>query len=281
MRVHLVKALGRIRLDRLTALDIDRMLAAKERDGLSPQTCVNLRAALRSAMSFAARKGLVVQNVVKLSEPVKVRRYEARYLTRQEARQLLDAASTERLAALYNVAIALGLRQGEILGLQWSAVDFDRRRLQVKTQAQRVKGKGIEFRDPKWHSNRTVVLPDVIVFSLRAHKHRQAQERLLAGGKWLDYDLVFTTTIGTPISASNLVRRNFKPLLTRAELPSELRFQDLRHSAATLLLAQGVPMRVVSQVLGHSTMRVTERYAAVVPELYEDAAAAMDRALGS
>lgn len=101
-----------------------------------------------------------------------------------------------------------------------------------------------------------------------------------AGSRWVDHDLVFTTRIGTAISASNLVNRNFKPLLERAELPSQLRFQDLRHSAATILQAQGVPLRVISAVLGHSTMRVTERYAAVMPELYKAAAAAMDRALG-
>jgi integrase len=119
------------------------------------------------------------------------------------------------------------------------------------------------------------------VRALRAHKVQQAAERLRAGSRWVDHDLVFTTRVGTAISASNLVNRNFKPLLDRAGLPGRIRFQDLRHSAATLLLAQGVPLRVVSAMLGHSTMRVTERYAAVVPELHAAAAAAMDRAFGN
>jgi len=148
------------------------------------------------------------------------------------------------------------------------------------SQAQRVQHLGIVIKEPKWHSNRTVALPDVTVRALRMHKVQQTAERLQAGHRWVDRDLVFTTAIGTAISASNLVRRNFKPLLERAGLPRPVRFQDLRHSAATLLLAQGVPLRVVSGMLGHSTMRVTERYAKVVPELYEAAAAAMDRALG-
>ncbi len=281
VRVHLIPELGRIRLDRLAALDVDRMLREKARDGLSPQTCVNLRAALRGAMSFATRKGLVAQNVVKLSEPIKTQTYEALYLTLPQARELLVAARHDRLGAVYCVAIPLGLRQGEILGLRWSDVDFDANRLHVRTQAQRVQRQGIVLKEPKWHSNRTVALPELTARALRAHKLQQAAERLRAGNRWVDQDLVFTTRIGTPISASNLVNRSFKPLLERSGLPPRLRFQDLRHSAATLLLAQGVPLRVVSAMLGHSTMRVTERYAAVVPELHLAAAAAMDRALGS
>jgi len=278
VRVHLVPALGRIRLDRLAALDVDRMLRAKRTEGLSPQTCLNLRAALRSAMSFARRKGLVAQNVVTLSEPVKVQTYEARYLTPVEARRLIEVARGHRLAAMICVAIPLGLRPGEVFGLHWAEVDFDAKLVRVSLQAQRVKGRGIVFKEPKWHSNRTVALPEVTVRALRAHKVQQTAERLQAGQRWVDHDLVFTTSIGTAISASNLANRSFKPLLERAGLPS-IRFQDLRHSAATILLAQGVPLRVVSAILGHSTMRVTERYAKVLPELHQAAAAAMDRAI--
>ncbi|MDP9225701.1 MAG: hypothetical protein M3P18_18045 [Actinomycetota bacterium] len=113
-------------------------------------------------------------------------------------------------------------------------------------QAQRVKHRGIVFKEPKWHSKRTLALPEVTERALRAHRLKQTAERLRVGSAWVDLDLVFTTGIGTAISASNLVNRNFKPLLLRAGLPRELRFQDLRHSAATLLLAQGVPLRVVS-----------------------------------
>ncbi len=279
VRVHLVPALGHLRLDRLTPLDVDHLLHEKERAGLSAQTCANVRSVLRSAISFAVRKGIVARNVVKLSEPVKTRTYEATYLTRAEAAAFLEAARGDRLEALYSVAIPLGLRQGEILGLRWSDIDLEARQLHVRTQLQFVKGTGFVLKEPKWHSRRTIVLPDITIRALRAHKIRQAEERLRAGTAWQDHGLVFTTGLGTPVSATNLLKRSFYPILARAGIGRHVRFHDLRHSAATLLLTMGVPLKVVAGVLGHSTTRVTERYAAVVPELAREAAAAMDRAL--
>ncbi len=279
VRVHLIPAIGHVRLDRLTPLDVDRMLREKQRAGLSAQSVANTRAVLRSALSFAVRKGLVARNAVKLSEPIRVRQYEAAYLTREEARALLDAARGDRLEASYSVAIPLGLRQGEIIGLRWSDVDFDAKRLHVRSQLQWVRGKGFVLSEPKWHSKRALALPEITLRALRAHRVRQAEERLRAGTTWQDHGLVFTTEIGTPISATNLLKRSFKPILARAGITKHVRFHDLRHSAATLLLAQGIPLKVVAGVLGHSTTRVTERYAAIVPELAQEAAAAMDRAL--
>ncbi len=278
-RVHLVPTLGHIRLDRLSPIDVDRMLHEKERAGLSAQTRANIRSVLRSAISFAVRKGITARNVVKLSEPVKTRVYEATYLTRDEASALLEAAEGDRLEALYSVAIPLGLRQGEILGLRWDDVDLEAKQLHVRVQLQFVKGTGFVLKEPKWHSKRTIPLPDITLRALRAHKIRQVEERLRAGTTWQDHGLVFATEIGTPISATNLLKRSFKPILAKAELRRPVRFHDLRHSAATLLLTMGVPLKVISVILGHSTTRMTERYAAVVPELAREAAAAMDRAL--
>jgi len=279
VRVHLVPAIGRIKLDRLTPIDVDQMLRQKAESGLSPQSRATIRAVLRSAMSFAVRKGMVTRNVVMLSEPVKTRVYEAAYLTREEAQAFLDAAKGDRFEALYSVAIPLGLRQGEILGLRWDDLDLDAKQMRVQSQLQFVKGTGFVFKEPKWHSRRTISLPEVTIRALRAHKIRQTEERLLAGTAWHDHKLVFATEIGTPVSATNLLKRSFKPTLVRAGIVRPVRFHDLRHSAATLQLTMGVPLTVVAAVLGHSTTRVTERYAAVVPELFQEAAAAMDRAL--
>lgn len=141
-------------------------------------------------------------------------------------------------------------------------------------------------REPKWGSKRTVVMPEATVRALRAHKVRQNEERLRAGTAWVDRGLVFTTTTGTPVSATNLLKRSFHRICERAGIPygtrtrRGLRFHDLRHSAATLLLAQGVSQRAVMEILGHSTLRMTQRYMHVVPQLLEEAAAAMDRVLG-
>jgi len=279
VRVHLAPAIGRIRLHRLTAIDVDRMLREKAGAGLSPQSRANIRAVLRSAMSFAVRKGIVNRNVVMLSEPVKTRVYEAAYLTRDEAQAFLRAAKGDRFEALYSVAIPLGLRQGEILGLRWDDLDLDAKQMRVNSQLQFVKGTGFVFKEPKWHSRRTIALPEITIRALRAHKVRQAAERLRAGTAWQDHRLVFATEIGTPVSATNLLKRSFKPTLAKAGIDRPVRFHDLRHSSATLLLTMGQPLTVVAAILGHSTTRVTERYAAVVPELFQEAATAMDRAL--
>lgn len=196
-----------------------------------------------------------------------------------EARQLLAAAQDDRLGALYSVALALGLRQGEALGLSWEDVDFESRRLHVRHGLQRIAGQ-LKLVEPKTRqSRRTIALPAIVVDALQHHKARQSQERLLAGTRWRETGLVFTSTIGTPIEVGNL-RRSFWRLLDKAGLP-RMRFHDLRHSCASLLLVQGVPARVVMETLGYSNISITmDTYTHVLPELQRQAADAMDRALG-
>lgn len=129
------------------------------------------------------------------------------------------------------------------------------------------------------HSRRALVLPEVVLRALRAHRARQLEERLAAGDRWQDLDFVFATYEGRPLQATHMLE-GFRRI--RAEVGFDrLRFHDLRHSAATLLLAQGVPQRVVMEQLGHTTLAMTQRYTHVIPQLMNDAAAAMDRALGS
>jgi integrase len=196
-----------------------------------------------------------------------------------EAKQLLAAAEDDRLGALYSVALALGLRQGEALGLSWEDIDFESRRLHVRHGLQRIAGE-LRLVEPKTRqSRRTIAMPGVVIDALQHHKARQTKERLLAGRRWSDTGLVFTSTIGTPIEVGNL-RRSFWKLLDRAGLP-RMRFHDLRHSCASLLLVQGVPARVVMETLGHSNISITmDTYTHVLPELQRQAADAMDRTLG-
>lgn len=197
-----------------------------------------------------------------------------------EAKQLLAAAEDDRLGALYSVALALGLRQGEALGLSWEDVDFESRRLHIRHGLQRIAGE-LRLVEPKTRqSRRTIALPLVVIDALQHHKARQSQDRLLAGTRWHETGLVFTSTIGTPIEVGNL-RRSFWRLLDKAGLP-RMRFHDLRHSCASLLLVQGVSARVVMETLGHSNISITmDTYTHVLPELQRQAADAMDRALGN
>lgn len=196
--------------------------------------------------------GLVPRNAAALVDPPKVRTKEFRPLDAGEALRLLEAAEEDRLHALYFLALTCGLRQGELLGLRWSAIDHDKGTLTVRRQLQWL-GKPAKavFSEPKTaKARRTVALPSLAVSALRRHRSRQAEERLALADIWQDETgLVFTSTVGTPISPSHLRNRSFGPLLDRACLP-HIRFHDLRHTTATLLLGQGVHPKLVQEQLG-------------------------------
>ena len=169
------------------------------------------------------------------------------------------------------MVLALGLRQGEALGLRWTDVDLERGTLRVQKQLQRIDGK-LQLTEPKTErSRRTIALPGFALDALRGHRVRQLEERLVAGEQWQDHGLVFPSTNGTPLDPRNMVRQVHE-LLDRAGLPRK-RFHDLRHTCATLLLVQGADLRVVMDVLGHSQISLTANtYQHVVESLKRDAA---------
>jgi integrase len=199
-------------------------------------------------------------------------------LTPEQARLFLGSVRGDRLEALYTVGLALGLRQGEILGLRWSDVDLDGGELRVAQALQRVNGR-LQFVEPKSiTSRRTVRLPNTVIRALRSHRVRQLEERLLAPDRWEKSDLVFTTSFGSPLDGRSVTRR-FQAALEKAGLP-RLRFHDLRHTAASIMLAQGISPRVVMETLGHSQISLTmNTYSHVMPSLKRDAAERMDAAL--
>jgi integrase len=184
----------------------------------------------------------------------------------------------DRLEALYSVALALGLRQGEALGLRWHDIDLNVGVLRVQHQLQRIDTK-LTLVEPKTErSRRTLVLPASIAAGLREHEKRQLAEKLWAGSKWVENGLVFTNLVGGPLQARKVIR-DFHKALDKAGLRS-IRFHDLRHSCATLLLVQGVSPRVVMDILGHSEIAMTmDTYSHVIPELQREAAAKMESVL--
>ena len=215
-----------------------------------------------------------------------------------EACRLLAAAKDDRLYALWAVVIGVGLRRGEALALRWQDVDLDEGWLRVEQTLQRV-GRSLQFGTPKTAlSNRKIPLPAVCVSALRAHQARQARERAALGSAWTESGLVFPTTIGTPMEPGNL-RRDLRAVCSRAEVGGHwvsegtdssgrprkrwvqrLRIHDLRHTCASLLLAQGVSARVVMEILGHSRISLTmNTYTHVLPVLYDEAATKMSAAL--
>jgi integrase len=281
VRVHLVPGLGHLPLARLTPQQVQAFLNRKSAEHLAPRTVAYIRAVLRQALGQAERWGLVSRNSARLAEPPRVPRREVQPLAPDEARAFLEAIRGDRLEALYLVAIGVGLRQGEILGLSWTNVDFGASTITVRNALQRVNGK-LELVEPKSAtSHRVVALPAFVVNALRAHRTRQRTERLLAGSRWHDdpRGLVFTTTVGTPMDGIAVTRR-FQASLAVAGLPRQ-RFHDLRHACASLLLAQGVAPRVVMETLGHSQISLTmNTYSHVIPALGRAAADQMDVALG-
>lgn len=218
VRLHITPQIGHIQLAKLTPQDVEGLIKRVREKGLSTRMQQYTRAILRAALNQALKWGLVTRNVVTLTDAPRVERFVTHPLTPVEARALLVAARGDRYEALYATALWLGLRRGEVLGLRWNDIDFDARTLRIE-MAQIVVGGKVDFAAPKTeNSRRTVPLPVALAPILKAHRTRQLEDRLKAGGHWQDHGLVFCTSNGTPINPRNLVR-DFKTFINRAGLP--------------------------------------------------------------
>lgn len=191
---------------------------------------------------------------------------------------LLEAARHTRLGIVVLLAVATGLRRGEILALRWQDVDLDRGVAHVRRSLEQLRG-GLNFKQPKTaKSRRTVALPSVAVEGLKHHRLEQKKERLAIGPAYQDQDLICARVHGTPMDPSE-VTAGFARLIAGLDLP-KIRLHDLRHGHATHLLAQGIHPKVVSERLGHSTIGITlDTYSHVMPGMQEEAAQKLDSAL--
>jgi len=279
LRLHILPALGTLPLARLEPRHVQRLYATCLSQGRAPGTVRTIHAVLHRAVKDAVRWGTVARNVVTLVSPPQVKRHEITPLSAAQARILLEVAQGDRFEALYVLALTTGMRLGELLGLQWQDVDLPDGRLQVCHTLTRTPDGG-RLTEPKTaRSRRRIALTASAVDALRQHRARQAAERLRLGAVWDDHALVFPNEIGKPMVAVNLMRRSFWPLIDKAGLP-RIRFHDLRHTAATLLLQRGVHPKVVSELLGHSSIGMTlDTYSHVIPDMQQQAVAAMDTLL--
>jgi integrase len=276
LRVQVFPIIGRIPLTKLGPQDLVHLYGSMLRAGSAPRTVQYAHAILHRALKQAVRWNLVARNPVDAVDSPRPAKIEIRPLNAQEASALLEAASGDRLHALYVLAITTGMRQGELLGLRWDDINWMGQQLHVRRQVRRLNA-GVIFNEPKTARGRRVVtLSDLAVRALRTHRSVQLEERLCAGAHWTDGDLVFPNSLGRPLQTQNLIRRSFRPLLLKAGLP-RIRFHDLRHTAATLLLMQGVHPKVVQELLGHATIAVTmDVYSHVMPSLQREAASKLD-----
>lgn len=199
-------------------------------------------------------------------------------MTPEQARHLLAALAGHRNEALYTLMLSTGMRRGEALGLRWSDVDLEAKVLLVQRQLKREGGHLVTADTKTARSRRAVNLPDELVATLQSHRARQAAERLALGPAWTESGHVFTSTVGTPIDPRNLYRE-FRQICEASGL-GRWHPHELRHSAASLMLAQGVKLQVVSEVLGHSSIRMTaDVYGHVLAPDRRSAAAAMGEVL--
>ena len=279
VRRHILPTLGKIRLEDLKAQHVERLVIEKSKTNLAPASVHRILQVLRIALNHAVRTGLVNRNVAQMVAAPRVTSGPVSFLSPDEARRLIKVAADHRLGPLVTLCLTTGLRQGEALGLRWRNVDLELGHLSVTHTLQRVPGKGLVLGEPKTKgSRRRLVLPTAALLALREERRRQERLRSFAGRDWADLDLVFATQMGLPLDPDNM-RRDFKKMLAESRAPA-IRFHDLRHSAATLLLAEGVHPRVVMEMLGHSQISVTlNTYSHVIPPLMREAANAMDRVL--
>ncbi|MFH8632589.1 tyrosine-type recombinase/integrase [Streptomyces lydicus] len=277
VRLYLVPMLGTKRLESLSVGDVRRFLRQVEQKK-SAATAKESHRVLRTALMAACREELIIRNVATLVEPPSPESRDLSPWSLDETLAFLSASRRDPLYAAFVIAIALGFRRGEIVGLRWADVDLDKREIRVRKQRQRVGGEAYDD-DPKGRRRRqTLPLPAICLAPLRWQRLRQASMRERAGEDWAETGYVFTTRTGRPIEPRNLYR-SFTRVAKNADL-RVIRLHDARHGCATLLTAAGVAPRVVMEILGHSQIAITmNTYTHVVQDTQREALSHMDRLL--
>lgn len=305
MRRHVIPAIGALRLSEIRPETLEQHYRRLLDAGRSEHTVHGVHRVLRSALTEAVRRQRLATNPARVARPPRIPVEEVEPLTRDECHRILGAATGRRNGARWSFALALGLRQGEALGLRWSDVDFDACTVRVRRAVQRQtwehgcgppdtdpacghrrggdcprrRGGGVLLVELKTKaSRRTVAIPPPLLEELRRHRRLQAEERLAAGAGWSrDMDLIFPDEFGNPLDTSR-DRREWKQILTAAGV-RDARLHDARHTAATLLLVQGIDVRTVMAVMGWTEMATAQRYSHAVDELRREAARRMGAAL--
>jgi integrase len=277
VRVHIKPALGRVKLKNLTAAHARGLYREKLDSGSSPRTVQYIHTTLRKALQDAVSDGLIPRNIADGIKAPKPKKKEINPLSPEQARAFLEAVRGDRLEALYSLAIHRGLRQGELLGLRWEDVDSDAGRLHVQRTLS-LTSKGHVFEAPKNGKGRSIELTQGALDAISRHLTRQLKEIEALGDAYEDQGLIFPGERGQPMRPWTLTRK-LERILARAGLP-RIRFHDLRHTCATLLLVKGVHPKFVQELLGHATISITlDRYSHVIPAMGDQTKKAMEDVL--
>lgn len=267
---HILPELGNVKVQKLTPQQVQKFYTAKLGKGGSTSIVYSIHAVLHKSLDNAMRWGLTSRNVCDLVDLPHPKRREAQPLTLEQARHLLDAAKGHRLEGILTLAVATGMRIGELSALRWQNVNLEENSLQVLRTVTRIGGYGYVESEPKTaKGRRNVMLPSFVVEVLKRHRTRQLEIRLKIGSAWRDRDLVFPNTHGDFQNPDYLLDMFYK-LLEHAGLP-HIHFHDLRHSAATIFLAMGINPKLVQDLLGHSQIGMTlDIYSHVLPPMQRD-----------
>lgn len=277
---HLEPALGKTPLVRLTPAMVSGYLR-RAGEKVSPQTVGHHRAVLRAALAMAMRWGILTRNAAALADVPRVVRKQLAVLDGDQVRALLNGTRDHRLNPVWAVAATTGMRQAEILGLTWRDIDLKVPRLRVERTLARQGGSWVLVEPKTRQSRRAIPLAPTAVSALRSHKRRMREEWLAAGKKGDEFEaqLVFMTPAGLPLTGSE-VTKALQRKLAELKLPV-IRFHDLRHTTATLLLADGWALEDVKNLLGHSTIALTSNtYGHYLERRGREVAAGMERAIG-
>ena len=281
---HILPTLGKIPLQKLQPIQIqrlynDKLYSESNQDGLSPSIIRYIHSVLRKALNNALKMQYVQRNVCEAVELPKIKKTEANFLNKDEVAKMLEAFKGNDVYIPTLLAVGLGLRRGEILGLQWKDFDFEKRLVTIRRALLPLKTDGQMFSECKTEkSNRTLAVPDNILTCLKQVRREQMENKLFFGREYQDYDLIYCNPDGSPVTPNSFNHR-FDEALKKAGL-KHVRVHDLRHTNASLMLSQGVPMKVASERLGHTTIGITmDLYSHIDVELQYDAAEKLNTAI--
>jgi integrase len=276
IRNYILPHIGNVKLIDLHLARVERFYAMLIGAGVGFRTIREVHAVLHRSLKKAVKYGYIQNNPSHGASLPRYTHAEMQVLDESQVTQLLVVSHNSIHGALYHLAVVTGLRQGELYGLKWDDLKWNSGILYVKRQVQRVPGQAWKFIEPKTRAGkRSIRLGEGSLQTLREHRDWQRAQIAAAGVRWQDYDLIFPSSVGTPLHPSNL-RIVFKRTLKEAGLP-QIRFHDLRHTAASLMLNHGIPVIVVSKILGHAKPNTTmDIYGHLIHEMQGEAARLMD-----
>lgn len=273
---HIIRHIGDMRLRDLRLDRIEQFYSALLQEGRGVRTVRIVHNILHKSLEKAVRYNYILRNPAHKATLPRVRQQEMLVLDESQVTRFLIASQGSPYETFYRLAIITGMRQGELFGLKWVDLHWDSGALHVRRQVQRVDGYGWQFVEPKTRAGtRTIKLGEGMLLALRQHKQQQDIERSAMGNRWVDNGLIFPNTVGNPMDPTNM-RKDFNRILEEAGLP-RVRFHDLRHTAASLMLNNNIPVIVASKILGHGKPSVTlDIYGHLYHEMQTEAAKVME-----